>query len=159
MQKSSSKCCSKTTKGFSPIVDTSGSEEEAARKRSGTGKPLDGEGRDDVKLFFLEAGQSVLTSCAGSRLGKKGWAMINRGKHRNMVVCAIGHKLILYAFHIMRGGPTPNRDSKNLDPFREAATRLIVERLTWSSQASPFQSGRTVRVAGSMRRSSAASIW
>ena len=98
--------------GFSPMVDTSGSEEEAARKRGGTGKPLDGEGRDDVKHFFMEAGQSVLTSCAGSRLGKKGWAMVNRGKHRNKVVCDIGHKLVLYAFHILRGDPTPNRDDE-----------------------------------------------
>ena len=48
--------------------------------------------------------------------------------------------------------------SKNPERLREAATRLIVERLTWSSRASPFQSGRTVRVAGSMRRSSAVSI-
>ena len=39
--------------GFSPIVDTSGSEEEAARRRGGTGKPLDGEGRDDVKTEDL----------------------------------------------------------------------------------------------------------
>ena len=38
--------------------------------------------------------------------------MINRGKPRNKVVCAIGHKLILYAFHILRGDPTPNRDSE-----------------------------------------------
>ena len=30
----------------------------------------------------MEAGQSLLTSCAGSRLGKKGWAMVNRGKQR-----------------------------------------------------------------------------
>ena len=49
--------------------------------------------------------------------------------------------------------------SKKPERLREAATRLIVERLTWSSRASPFQSGRTMRVAGSMRRSSAASIW
>ena len=98
--------------GFSPIVDTSGSEEEVARRRGGTGKPLDGEGRDDVKHFFTEAGQTVLASCADSKLGKWGWSMINRGKPRNKVVCAIGHKLVLYAFHIMRGDPTPNRDGE-----------------------------------------------
>ena len=78
----------------------------------GTGKPLDGEGRDDVKHFFTEAGQTVLASCADSKLGKWGWSMINRGKPRNKVVCAIGHKLVLYAFHIMRGDPTPNRDGE-----------------------------------------------
>ena len=68
--------------GFAPILDTSGDEEEKARRRGGTGKPMDGEGRDDVKHFFTEAGQTVLTKCADSRLGRRGWAMINRGKHR-----------------------------------------------------------------------------
>ena len=100
--------------GFAPVLDTSGGEEEKARRRGGTGKLLDGEGRDDVKHFFTEAGQAVLTSCADSKLGRRGWAMINRGKHRNKVVCALGHKLVLYAFHIMRGDPTPNRDNEEL---------------------------------------------
>ena len=108
--------------GFSPIVDTSGSEEEAARRRGGTGKPLDGEGRDDVKHFFTEAGQAVLTRCADSKLGRWGWAMVNRGKPRNKVVCALGHKLVLYAFHILRGDPTPNRDSEAF--FKRKMRRL-----------------------------------
>ena len=111
--------------GFSPVVDTSGSEEEAARRRGGTGKPLDGEGRDDVKHFFTEAGQAVLARCADSKLGKWGWAMINRGKPRNKAVCAIGHKLVLYAFHIMRGDPTPNRDNEEL--FRRKMRKLHQE--------------------------------
>ena len=95
--------------GFSPTLDTSGDEEEAARKRGGTGKPLDGEGREDIKFFFAEAGQSVLTSCGKMDIGKWGWSMINRGKPRNKVVCAIGRKLLTYAWHIMRNDPTPNR--------------------------------------------------
>ena len=111
--------------GFAPVLDTSGGEEEKARRRGGTGKPLDGEGRDDVKHFFTEAGQSVLTSCAGSRLGKWGWAMVNRGKPRNKVVCAVGHKLVLYAFHIMRGDPTPNRDNEEL--FKRKMRKLHQE--------------------------------
>lgn len=111
--------------GFAPILDTSGGEEEKARRRGGTGKPLDGEGRDDVKHFFTEAGQAVLTSCAGSKLGKWGWAMVNRGKPRNKVVCAIGHKLVLYAFHIMRGDPTPNRDNEEL--FKRKMRKLHQE--------------------------------
>ena len=65
-----------------------------------------------MKFFFTEAGQSVLTSCANSKLGKWGWAMINRGKPRNKVACAIGRKLITYGWHILRGDPTPNRDSE-----------------------------------------------
>ena len=98
--------------GFSPIVNSSGDEEERAKRKGGLGKPLDGEGRQDVKFFFTEAGQSVLTSCGSSKLGKWGWAMINRGKPRNKVACAIGRKLLTYGWHIMRGDPTPNRDSE-----------------------------------------------
>ena len=98
--------------GFSPIVDSSGEEEEYARRRGGLKKPLDGEGRRDVKFFFTEAGQSVLTSCANSDIGKWGWAMVNRGKPRNKVVCAIGRKLLTYSWHILRGDPTPNRHSE-----------------------------------------------
>ena len=111
--------------GYAPVLDTSGGEEEKARRRGGTGKPLDGEGRHDVKHFFTEAGQAVLTTCAGSKLGKWGWAMINRGKPRNKVVCAIGHKLVLYAFHIMRGDPTPNRDNEEL--FKRKMRKLHQE--------------------------------
>lgn len=98
--------------GFSPIVDSSGNEEELAKMKGGLKKPLDGEGRQDVKFFFTEAGQCVLTTCANSQLGKWGWAMINRGKPRNKVACAIGRKLITYGWHILRGDPTPNRDSE-----------------------------------------------
>ena len=98
--------------GFSPIVDSSGKEEEYAQRRGGLKKPLDGEGRRDVKFFFSEAGQSVLTSCASSDIGKWGWAMVNRGKPRNKVVCAIGRKLLTYSWHILRGDPTPNRHSE-----------------------------------------------
>ena len=98
--------------GFSPIVNSSGEEEEYAKRKGGLKKPLDGEGRRDVKFFFTEAGQSVLTSCASSKLGKWGWTMINRGKSRNKVVCAIGRKLLTYSWHILRGDPTPNRHSE-----------------------------------------------
>lgn len=99
--------------GFSPSVNTSGDEEERAKARGGTGKPLDGDGRRDAKYAFVEAAQTVLANCPGSKLGKWGWAMLNRGKHRNKVVCAVAHKLALYAYHILRGDPTPNRDGRD----------------------------------------------
>ena len=98
--------------GFSPIVDSSGEEDEYAKRKGGLKKPLDGEGRRDVKFFFTEAGQTVLTSCANTKLGKWGWKMINRGKSRNKVVCAIGRKLLTYSWHILRGDSTPNRHSE-----------------------------------------------
>ena len=38
--------------------------------------------------------------------------MINRGKPRNKVACAIGRKLLVYGWHILREDPTPNRDDE-----------------------------------------------
>ena len=98
--------------GFSPVLDTTGDEEERAKKRGGTGKPLDGEGRRDIKTLFTEAGQSVMMLLPDTRLGKWGWAMFHRGKPWNKVVCAIGRKLLTYAWHILRGDPTPNRHNE-----------------------------------------------
>ena len=95
--------------GFSPVLDTTGDEEERARKRGGTGKPLDGEGRRDIKTLFTEAGQTVMMSLPKTPLGKWGWAMFHCGKPWNKVACAIGRKLLNYAWHIMRGDPIPNR--------------------------------------------------
>ena len=108
--------------GFSPIVDTSGDEEVKARRKGGTGKPMDGMGRNDIKFFFTEAGHTVLTSCAKSSLGKWGWSMVNRGKHKNKVACAIGRKNLTYGYHILRGDPTPNRDSEGF--YKEKLRRL-----------------------------------
>lgn len=51
--------------------------------------------------------------------------MVNRGKPNNKVVCAVGHKLVTYAWHIMRGDPTPNRDGETL--FRRKMMRLFSE--------------------------------
>ena len=108
--------------GLSPTADTSGEEEERARRRGGTGKPLDGDGRHDLKYYCCEAGQTVLHLCPKSSVGKWGWAMASRGKPRNKVVCAVGHKLVTYAWHIMRGDPTPNRDGEAM--FRRKMMRL-----------------------------------
>ena len=95
--------------GGAPVLDTSGEDEERARARGGTGKPMDGTGRTDLKHLYAEAGQTVLSSCADSRLGKWGWRKVMEGKHRNKVVCAIGRKLQTYAWHIMCGHPAPDR--------------------------------------------------
>lgn len=111
--------------GFSPVINTSGDEEERARKKGGTGKPLDGEGRRDLKFYCCEAGQTVLHLCPKSAIGKWGWAMVNRGKPRNKAVCAVGRKLVTYAWHIMRGDPTPNRDGEPM--FRRKMARLYSE--------------------------------
>jgi hypothetical protein len=92
------------------MLNTSGEEETRAAKRGGTGKPLDNEGRHDLKFFYGEAGQTVLSSYSNTTLGKWGWRLLFKGKARNEVVCAIARKLVTYAWHILRGDPTPNRE-------------------------------------------------
>lgn len=95
---------------LAPMLNTSGEEEKRAAKRGGTGKPLDNEGRHDLKFFYGEAGQTVLSSYSDTTLGKWGWHLVFKGKARNEVVCAIARKLVTYAWHILRGDPTPNRE-------------------------------------------------
>lgn len=111
--------------GLSPMMNTSGEEEERAKKKGGTGKPLDNEGRHDLKYYCCEAGQTVLNFCPKSGIGKWGWAMINRGKPKNKVTCAVGRKLVTYAWHIMRGDPTPNRDGEAM--FKRKMIRFFSE--------------------------------
>lgn len=98
--------------GFAMIGNTSGDEEEKARSKGGTGKPLDGEGRSDLKTLYCEAGHTVLNNCKGMKLGKWGMRLVFRGKHKNKAACAVGRKLLTYAWHIMRGDPTPNREDE-----------------------------------------------
>ncbi len=111
--------------GLSPTINTSGKEEERAKRKGGTGKPLDGEGRRDLKYYCCEAGQTVLNLCPRSGLGKWGWAAVNRGKPKNKAVCAVGRKLVTYAWHIMRGDPTPNREGEAM--FRRKMVRFYSE--------------------------------
>lgn len=98
--------------GFAMISNTSGDEEEKSKARGGTGKSLDGEGRRDLKLFYCEAGHTVLNKCAEMAIGKWGWRLVFKGKHKNVAACAVARKLLNYAWHIMRGDPTPNRESE-----------------------------------------------
>lgn len=103
-------------------VNTSGEQEERAKKKGGSGKPLDTDGRRDLKFWFCESAQTVLNACGDSTLGKWGHRLIFRGKARNKVVCAVARKQTLYAWHIMRGDPTPNRE--NEDFFRRKMIRF-----------------------------------
>ena len=95
---------------LAPMLNTSGEEEKRAAKRGGTGNPLDNEGRHDLKYFYGEAGQTVLSAYADTALGKWGWHLFYKGKAHNEVACAIARKLVTYAWHILRGDPTPNRE-------------------------------------------------
>ena len=111
--------------GFAMIGNTSGEEEDRAKARGGTGKPLDGEGRRDLKTFFCEAGHTVLNSCAKMDIGKWGWRLVFKGKHKNKAACAVGRKLLTYSWHIMRGDPTPNRESEAF--FKRKMVRFYSE--------------------------------
>jgi len=111
--------------GFSMVGDTSGEEEERAKRKGGTGKPLDGEGRSDLKHYFCEAGHAVLNTCGEMEIGKWGWHLVFKGKNKNVAACAVARKLLTYAWHVMRGDPTPNR--KNEDFYKRKMTRFYSE--------------------------------
>ena len=111
--------------GFAQIGNTSGEEEERARKKGGTGKPLDGEGRSDLKNYYCEAGHAVLVKCAEMKIGRWAWKLVFKGKHRNKAACAVGRKLLTYAWHIMRGDPTPNREDEAF--FKRKMVRFYSE--------------------------------
>lgn len=98
--------------GFSPVVNTSGEEEQRARRKGGTGKPMDNDGRRDLKFFYNEAGQAVLNKCGDTPLGKWGWHLFYSGKPKNKATSAVARKLLTYAWHILRGDPTPNREAE-----------------------------------------------
>lgn len=98
--------------GYAPSLNTSGEEEQRAARKGGTGKPLDNDGRRDLKYFYSEAGETVLNTCAETPLGKWGWHLYNRGKAKHEAACAVARKLLTYAYHILRGDPTPNREAE-----------------------------------------------
>lgn len=95
---------------LAPSLNTSGEEEERAKRKGGSGKPLDNDGRHDLKFYYVEAAKAVLQSYKGTALGKWGWHLINSGKSKNEAVCAVARKLATYAWHVLRGDPTPNRE-------------------------------------------------
>ena len=64
----------------------------------------------------------MLNACPGTPLGKWGWRLLHRGKPKNKAACAVGRKLLTYAWHVMRGDPTPNRTGEAL--FRRKLARL-----------------------------------
>lgn len=111
--------------GFAMIGNTSGEEEERSKRKGGTGKSLDGEGRTDLKHYYCEAGHTVLNACGGMEIGKWGWHLVFKGKNKNVAACAVGRKLLTYAWHIMRGDPTPNRE--NEDFFKRKMIRFYSE--------------------------------
>ena len=98
--------------GLNPAVNASG-EQERRQKRKGKGHDhISKFGRADVKHLCAEIGQSVLRrdDCPVARWAKRKLAS---GKDYNKVCMAAARKVITYAWYILSGVPSPNRDMQD----------------------------------------------
>ena len=98
--------------GLNPAVNASG-EQERRQKRKGKGHDhISKFGRADVKHLCAEIGQSVLRrdDCPVARWAKRKLAS---GKDYNKVCMAAARKVITYAWYILCGVSSPNRDMQD----------------------------------------------
>ena len=98
--------------GLNPAVNASG-EQERRQKRKGKGHDhLSKFGRSDVKHLCAEIGQAVLRrdDCPVARWANRKLAS---GKDYNKVCMAAARKVITYAWYILCGVPSPNRDMQD----------------------------------------------
>ena len=98
--------------GLNPAVNASG-EQERRQKRKGKGHDhISKFGRSDVKHLCAEIGQAVLRrdDCPVARWAKRKLAS---GKDYNKVCMAAARKVITYAWYILCGVPSPNRDMQD----------------------------------------------
>lgn len=99
--------------GLNPAVNASG-EQERRQRRQGKGHDhLSKFGRTDVKHLCAEVGQAMLRrdDCPIGRWARRKLA---EGKEYNKVCMAAARKVITYAWYILRGVPSPNRDMQSL---------------------------------------------
>ncbi len=75
-----------------------------------------------VKSLFIEGAHIALSNGTD---GMHTWARrkIMQGKHKNVVSCALARKMLVYAWHILKGHPIPNR-------YCEKSYDLKLQRLT-----------------------------
>ena len=98
--------------GLNPAVNASG-EQERRQKRKGKGHGhISKFGRSDVKHLCAEIGQAVLRrdDCPIALWAKRKLAS---GKDYNKVCMAAARKVITYAWYILSGVPSPNRDMQD----------------------------------------------
>ena len=98
--------------GLNPAVNASG-EQERRQKRQGKGHDhLSKFGRTDVKHLCAEVGQAMLRrdDCPIGRWARRKLA---EGKEYNKVCMAAARKVITYAWYILSGVPSPNRDMQD----------------------------------------------
>ena len=98
--------------GLNPSVNASG-EQERRQKRKGKGHDhISKFGRSDVKHLCAEIGQAMLRrdDCPIGQWAKRKLAS---GKDYNKVCMAAARKVITYAWYILSGIPSPNRDMQD----------------------------------------------
>ncbi len=79
--------------------------------RSGNGKSpnrLSSFGIKRVKSLLVEGAHSAMSKGNGSM---HDWARrkVMQGKHRNVILCALARKMLVYVWHILKGHPIPDR--------------------------------------------------
>ena len=95
--------------GLNPAVNASGEQERRNRRAGRSHGHLSRFGRSDVKHLCAEIGQSVLR-CDGGPVGRWARRKLASGKDYNKVCMAAARKVVTYAWYILSGVPSPNRE-------------------------------------------------
>ena len=98
--------------GLNPAVNASGEQEKRQKRKGKCHDHLSKFGRSDVKHLCAEIGQSMLMrdDCL---IGKWARYKLASGKEYNKVCMAAARKVITYAWYILSGVPSPNRDMQD----------------------------------------------
>jgi hypothetical protein len=95
--------------GLNPAVNDSGERERRNRRAGRSHGHLSRFGRSDVKHLCAEIGQAVLR-CGENSVGRWARRKLASGKEYNKVCMAAARKVVTYAWYILNGVPSPNRD-------------------------------------------------
>ena len=95
--------------GLNPAVNATGEQERRQRRKGKEHDHLSRFGRADVKHLCAEIGQTVLRrdDCPVARWARRKLAS---GKDYNKVCMAAARKIVTYAWYILSGVPSPNRE-------------------------------------------------
>ena len=91
------------------IAFASGERERRNRRAGRSHGHLSRFGRSDVKHLCAEIGQAVLR-CGENSVGRWARRKLASGKEYNKVCMAAARKVVTYAWYILNGVPSPNRD-------------------------------------------------
>lgn len=122
--------------GLNPAVNASG-EQERRQKRKGKGHDhLSRFGRSDIKHLCAEIGQAMIRrdDCP---IGKWARYKLATGKEYNKVCMAAARKVVTYAWYILNGVPSPNRDMQAFYERKLGVTYAEVGRETMTEFGFP----------------------